>query len=330
MSEVPPYADCRLVVAIPTYRRPESLLKVLGKLGDRAAELPDRYTVEAIVVDNDPAGSAQYPVAHGNWDVPVRYVHEPTPGIAAARRRLLSEASGHHLLAFIDDDEWPLPGWLSELVSMWEITGAAAVLGSVETVLPEGTDPWVAEFGIFDRAGPSPGQHLAAAATNNLLLDLVQVRELGVDFDVSLGLRGGEDTLITRQMVALGASIVGCPASVVRDDLDPERATREFTVRRARYHGTTQADIDLRIAENRAERLISRLRSTAKGCVWIVLGALQGMRGALRRSLTDSAWSVRRIQRGIGLLQGAWGSPPGEYQRSADKASKEKRRHTRP
>ncbi|WP_233557960.1 polysaccharide deacetylase family protein [Tessaracoccus antarcticus] len=305
----------RLAVAIPTYRRLESLEKLLGVLAERVSELSDRFEVSVIVVDNDSDASARDIVTQGSWGVPVHYAHEPTPGIAAARSRLLAEASEHGLLVFIDDDEWPTPGWLTELVHMWEKTGATAVMGRVETILPKDVDPWVRAVGIFERAKRLPGERLPAAATGNLLLDLNQVRHFNVDFDPTLGTSGGEDTLFTRTLVARGGTIVACPASVALDEPGLERATRSFTLRRARFHGVTQADIDLRLATSPGRRLFSRLRSTAKGSVWIALGSLRGLKSLVSQSLADSAWSARRIQRGLGLLHGAWGSPPGEYAR---------------
>lgn len=316
----------RIAVAIPTFRRPKSLTKLLLVLGERAAELPATYEVSALVVDNDPDGSARSIVAQSRWSVDVRYAHEPRPGIAAARSRLLAEASGHQLLVFIDDDEWPLPGWLPELVGMWEETGATAVMGSVETVLPDDVDPWVRAFGIFDRAQRLPGQRLRAAATGNLLLDLDQVRHLGVDFDARLGMRGGEDTLFTRTLVLRGGTIVACPTSVTLDEPGAARATRAFTLRRARTHGTTQADVDLRLAPNSWLRFVSRLRSTGKGGVWVAVGAVRGVRGVLRGSLTDKAWSSRHYQRGIGLLHGAWGNPTSEYERDSGESPRGRRR----
>lgn len=315
MSELRHHGRVYLTVAIPTYLRPDSLATLLSKLAPRAAELPNRYVVKVIVVDNDPQASCRAVVTEGTWGLPVYYFHEPTPGIAAARRRLLAEAVDQQLLVFIDDDEWPLPGWLAELVSTWETTGAAAVLGRVETVLPKDVDPWVRAYGMFEQTKRTPGQRLPAAPTNNLLLDLTQVRKLGVNFDLRLGMRGGEDSLFTHQLVARGGSIVACPTSVVRDDLSSDRATREFSLRRARFRGITQVDIHLRLAQTKAQQLRVRLVSTAKGVVWIVLGALRRGWGAARGSLVDSAWGARHMQRGFGLLQGAWGTSTGEYER---------------
>lgn len=304
-------------VGIATYCRPSALEELLGVLGQRSAELPVSYVVQVIVVDNAPDASARDVGLGHEWGLPVRYAHEPIPGIAAARRRLMAEADDQRLLVFIDDDESPLPGWLPALVGMWERTGAAGVAGRVHSVLPASTEPWVRAFAIFDRAHPPAGQQMPAAATNNLLLDLEQVRSMGVEFDLRVGLGGGEDTLFTRQLVERGGVIVSCPASVVRDDVEPERTTREFTLRRARFHGTTQATVDLLMARNRWQDVASRTRSTAKGVTWFAVGVLQGLRSIFSRSLRDRAWSARRIQRGIGLVHAAWGSPGQEYARSA-------------
>jgi glycosyltransferase involved in cell wall biosynthesis len=76
--------DLRLVVAVLTYRRPGELAEVLPLLAAQAGS--SRARADVLVVDNDPdAGAADLVRAVG---LPgVRYVHEPEPGIAAARNR---------------------------------------------------------------------------------------------------------------------------------------------------------------------------------------------------------------------------------------------------
>ena len=71
-----------------------------------------------LVVDNDPAASARS--ACTGFHPAVRYVHEPRPGIAAARSRALREAGEHDVLVFIDDDERPSAGWLRSLLDTFE------------------------------------------------------------------------------------------------------------------------------------------------------------------------------------------------------------------
>lgn len=82
----------RVVVAVLTYRPPQDLAAVLLLLVRQADRCAD--SVEVLVVDNDPEAGARglVPAFTG----PVRYVHEPTPGIAAARgASMLSGACGY-------------------------------------------------------------------------------------------------------------------------------------------------------------------------------------------------------------------------------------------
>ncbi len=82
-----------------------------------------RPAIRVLVIDNDPAGSGEAVVSALDSDA-VRYVHEPRPGIAAARNRALDEAASYDLLIFIDDDEWPNPTWLQSLLEV--MTGRRA------------------------------------------------------------------------------------------------------------------------------------------------------------------------------------------------------------
>src|SRR5829696_2372932 len=107
MSE--PGSGPTTVVAVLTYRRVELLSGLLADLVAQAATITPAATV--LVVDNDPEGSAA-DVVLGWAERGVRYVHEPRPGISAARNRALTEAADADALVFFDDDEHPCPGWL--------------------------------------------------------------------------------------------------------------------------------------------------------------------------------------------------------------------------
>lgn len=305
----------RIAVAIPTYRRPERLRSLLTVLPLRVAELDERDVVEVFVIDNDPGGSARIVATAPPAGLRVTYAPEPTPGIAAARQHALDVTEGFDLLAFIDDDEVPRPLWLRALVDTWRRTGAAAVAGHVHTDFPVGTDPWVLASGLFARPLRGDGELLPAAGAGNLLLDLAQVRAAGISFDLSLGLSGGEDTLFTRAIVRAGGHVVACPASVAEDSLEDGRATRRFALARARHHGQTQSVIDLRLAHSLGSRLTARVRNALKGVVWIARGTRKRIVGVLSTSLTHRARGARDVQRGIGLIQGAFGAAAPEYAR---------------
>lgn len=306
----------RIVVAIPTFRRTDRLRRLLEVLPDRLGEVTLTAQIRVLVIDNDPEASAQPIVGRARSEIACDYVHEPRPGIAAARQRALDETREDDLLAFMDDDETPRKGWLAALIETWRRSGAAAVAGHVNTDFPHDTDPWVRASGLFSRPLHRDGESLAAAGAGNLLLDLTQVRASGMSFDITLGLFGGEDTLFTRQLVRAGMRVVACPASIADDPLQPSRATRAFALARARHHGQMQAVIDLRLAETASQRLLTRLRTAGKSLVWTARGFGRVVVGAVRGSLSMRARGARQIQRGIGMAEGAVGVARPEYARA--------------
>ena len=81
----------------------------------------------------------------------MRYVHEPEPGIAAARNRALDEAGPADLLVFIDDDERPVDGWLARLVETYRVDRPTAVVGPVVSEYEQQPDAWVSAGRFFDR-----------------------------------------------------------------------------------------------------------------------------------------------------------------------------------
>jgi glycosyltransferase involved in cell wall biosynthesis len=266
-----------------------------------------------LVVDNDPGESARSTVEQLHT-LDVRYVAEPTPGIAAARDRALTESSEHRLLAFLDDDEIPRAGWLSALVDTWSATGAAAVMGRVVTVFPDDTDPWVLASGLFRRARRPTGTRLEAAAAGNLLLDLDAVRRLGVRFDPRLGLAGGEDTLFSRQLHRAGGTLVWCDESVADDHVAPDRLTRAWALRRARGHGQTHVSTRIRLATPTG-RVVVRAAGVLGGGTRVLVGTLRHLVGRLVRDLQLDARGLRMAARGRGMVSAALGRTFADYQR---------------
>lgn len=307
----------RIAVGIPTYQRPERLARLLVALPSRIAEvaLAAAAPVEVVVlvVDNDPEGSARAAAAAS--PVPVRYAIEPRPGIAAARNRLLDMAGDCAAIAFIDDDEVPLEGWLSELVDTWERTGAAAVMGRVISVFADDVDPWVLATGVFRRRSRPTGLELRAAAAGSLLVDLRQLRTAGVHFDPSLGLAGGEDTLFSRQLIKAGGRIVWCDESRAEDAVPPERVTRAWAMRRAFNGGNTAVQVELRLEPSAAGHAAIRARRLLGGAVRTVAGWLQHLMGRASGDLTADARGLRTAYRGLGMIAAASGRPHHEYAR---------------
>lgn len=304
----------RVAVGVLTYRRPEMLAELLPLLEQQIAALPDPHTGHVIVVDNDPARSAAEVCAeHPEF---VTYVSETTPGIAAARYRCLQEAAGFDLLQFLDDDEQPARNWLATMVETWDAWGRpAAVAGPVVPRYEQTPSKWIVAGGFFERRRYPTGTPLPAAPTSNLLLDVAQVQRLGVQFDRTLGLRGGEDTLFTRQLVANGGRIIFCDEAPVTDLVPADRAKRKWVLKRAYHHGSTHVFAELRGGQRGIRRLVRRAVFVAEGVARGFVGIGLAGWGLLTRDLQRETRGWRLGHRGYGMaIEALFGTQP-EYHR---------------
>lgn len=310
----PATLDRPVVVAVLTYRRPELLAALLPALTAQVASLGQLPAGSGVlVIDNDPDASARSTCEAAPG---VSYVHEPTPGIAVARQRALDEAPADALLAFIDDDEQPSPGWLAHLVTTWaEHDRPAGVAGRVLPAYQVEPDPWIVAGGFFVRRSLPTGTPVLTAGAGNLLLDLRQVAALGVQFDVSLGLRGGEDTLFTRQLTHRGGRLLWCEEAQAVDIVPADRATRAWVLQRAFSHAGAAARVDLSLADGPAGRAATRARLVAGGLARVPLAGATYLRGVLRGSARDRARAPWLAMRGLGLAAGGIGYGLVEYRR---------------
>jgi succinoglycan biosynthesis protein ExoM len=321
MTDAPGSAErpLRVRVAILTYQRPDTLRGLLEALGPHldAVASDDRWhaAVDVLVVDNDASGSGRAALLDPA-PYALSYVVEAEPGIAAARDRVLSESGEVDLLAFIDDDELPGPAWLQPMVALWWTSRPAAVVGHVVPQFVEPPDPFVEAGAFFVRPSHPTGTAVGSAACNNLLLDLAQVRAQGLTFDRSLGLRGGEDTLFTRRLVAAGGTILWCQESTVLDLVPPDRATREWVLKRRYSHSSTLSLVQVALAPSAPKRLAVRAKATAAGSVLAVGGLLRAGYGAATHDDTHRAMGLRSVYRGAGRVAGAFGASYREYERS--------------
>lgn len=111
-------AEPRISVVIPHLNQGAALARCLAALSAQAGGVP----VEVLVVDN---GSAEPPAVAGPG---VRLLHEAEPGPGPARNRGVAAARGA-VVAFIDADCFPEPGWIAAIDRHFADPDAAAVVG---------------------------------------------------------------------------------------------------------------------------------------------------------------------------------------------------------
>ncbi|KQX08047.1 MULTISPECIES: glycosyltransferase family 2 protein [unclassified Leifsonia] len=302
-----------VTIGVLTYRRPADLVAILPVLVEQAQASDD--DVHVLVIDNAPEASAEettrtFPPRF------VHYIHEPTPGIAAARNRAIDESTSSDLLIFIDDDERPVGEWLAALLSTYRAERPAGIAGPVISHYEEEPDPWIVGGGFFARERFATGTEVEVAATNNLLLDLAVVRRLGLRFDEEFGLSGGSDTLFTRSLTVAGERIVWCDDAVVLDIVPASRLTRRWVLQRYYRMGNTWSRTTLLLSRSTPSRLLARLSLTAGGAARVAQGAARSGWGRLARSTSRDAHGQRTLNRGLGMVAGAWGHVYSEYRRA--------------
>ena len=324
----------RLTIAMLTYRRNAYLEEVLPRLVAQARSVAPRVQARVLIVDNDPGGGARDVVAAAQAalgeaseagepgagaDAPIVYVHEPTPGIVAGRNRALAESADNDLLAFIDDDEVPEPGWLAALLRTWRAQGCAAVTGPTPPAFEDEPNGWVRASGAFDSWSAPDGAQVRSADTGNLLLDLATVRGMSLRFDPRYGLTGGEDSLFTRQLSLGGGRICFAADAVVVKRVPAARAQRAWVLQRAYRSGSSWARV--RIETATGSRLGLRLAYAAKGAA---KAGIDGARAVVARARGDVAAQAAHetsSRGGLGMVVGAWGVQVREYGRPGARAA---------
>ncbi|WP_085511787.1 glycosyltransferase family 2 protein [Plantibacter flavus] len=312
-------AATSLVVAMLTFRRPDDLRVALPALVEQATSVADRFQrVEVLVVDNDPAESAREFVTSSPplESVVVTYRCESESGITAARNRALAEAASSDLLVFIDDDERPSERWLADLVDTFQRGDAVAVVGPVVSRFEVEPSSWIVAGEFFTRRRMPTGTAVSVAATNNLLLDLRVVREIGLAFDTAFGHAGGEDTMFTRTLHANGGRLVWCDEAIVWDIVPAARSTRDWVVRRAFSSGNSWSQTSIALEGSTRGRFVARMRCIARGLVRTAGGLVRALLGVVSGSLRHRAKGVRTTARGLGMIAGALGYSYEEYRRS--------------
>ncbi|MFT3945116.1 MAG: glycosyltransferase [Ancrocorticia sp.] len=296
-----------VTVAILTFKREHLLQPMVEAVAHQCVELDADISI--VVVDNDPARSAEPIIAPLTQRYRLRYVNEPTPGIAVARNAALRSAGDSRLLVFIDDDELPEPGWLRHLLTHWEKARCEVVVGPQDFVLPDPVpDTWVIASGLFDNSRHPTGSRRQGASSANLLLDLDFLRAHNLSFDARLGLAGGEDTLLAHQILAAGGRIEWCNEAIVSEPVPLERITRQWMRQRVYRSGASWARAVIVTTPAGKKRFIARAKIAVRSVIRIILSGVQLGYGLLRRDERRVARQARTIYSLAGALSALVGA----------------------
>lgn len=225
-----------ICVCICTYKRPDLLRRLLKELDGQ--DTGGRFSFSIVICDNDQLQSAKAIVSEfsARSSIVIKYCVEEQQNICMARNKAIENASGD-FIAFIDDDEFPAPGWLMNLYQAAADDSVHGVLGPVVRHFDEQAPKWILKGNFFERPSHSTGFVIdwREGRTGNVLL---KTRILSSDepvFDPQYH-RGG-DTDFFRRMTEKGYTFIWCSEAVVYEVVPPQRWTRTFMLQRALLRG---------------------------------------------------------------------------------------------
>jgi Glycosyltransferases, probably involved in cell wall biogenesis len=244
-----------LSICICTCGRPVLLERLLRDVARQ--ETAGEFTFSVVVTDNDSAQSAREVVERcaRATGLEILYTVEPERNIAVARNTVVSHAKGD-FIAFIDDDEFPVEGWLLNLFRTCEKTKAAGVLAPVEPHFEKGAPEWVIKGRFYNRPRHETGFVLAwpECRTGNVLFRRSILNPNEPPFKREFR-NGGEDQDFFRRMIEKGHRFVWCDEAIAYEVVPPSRWDRKVMLSRALLRGKNS----LRHKKGRLKNLLKSL-----------------------------------------------------------------------
>lgn len=304
-----PASPLKVTVATLAFRRPDGLRTLLEALRYQQQTDARLYELTVLIVDNDAAGTGRAIAEEFADDEAYRliYMIEPRQGIPMGRNRALDETPADtDFFVFIDDDEWPVPGWLDSMLATRETTDADVIHGPVEPVFAREGNTYFIKARAFADRHHVDGERIYYAASNNVMMDFQRVRAAGLRFDERMRFTGGEDFLFFNQAVRRGFTVAWSHSAMVFDDIPASRMTWKWVLRRQFRIGNTFA-----IAARIQDSGWRQLRLLCVGLMRMGLGS-----ALLPMLLFSPRYGFRGLShliRGAGIVIGTFGLAYEEY-----------------
>jgi len=239
-----------VVVAIPTFRRPLGLRRLL----DALQMLRTNASVTVVVADNDAERHEGFDVcrqlrAEGyRWTLDALIA--PERGIAQVRNALVARAlayPGAGFVAMLDDDEWPSPQWLDSFLLVQAKTGADVLEGSILFEFESAPGAWAAGFdGMRSMCRPTGPVAMLEGAGNLLMTrDCLQGMKAPW-FDPVFALSGGEDRDFFQRLARAGKRFAWAHEAVAYSLVPASRSSLKWALERAFGIGNTEMRIFLK------------------------------------------------------------------------------------
>ncbi len=309
-------ASVEIAVTIPTFRRPDHVLRTLHSI---AAQTTSRKTAIVLIENDAPAcqgAEAAAPLFRdGSCQGLVIVAHRRGNCEAYNAGWLTALAMFPNLgaIAVIDDDEVADPGWINGLSTIAETHGCALVGGPQMPAFEPGVrDAWTRHPVFaphYDTSGPVP----ALYSSGNLLVRRDVLQAMPQPFmDLSFNFTGGGDADFLSRARQAGFATGWSQAAVVTETIPAARVTRQWITTRALRNGQLSA----RVARRGRPGLAGRLRTMAHSAALLAASPLRAMaRLARDRSVLNALYPIHIA---IGRIQAEFGRAHEQYRNPTD------------
>jgi len=294
-------------LCVPTFRRPNGLRKLLTHV----AQLNYDGHVEVIVVDNDGearAGAAVVDEIAATFRFPLTSTVEPRRGHTYAYNTGFASACratpAPDYVAVLDDDEYPNPGWLAEMVGVALKFQADIVGGPVFPVF-DAPDHWLAKSGVYAPTRFATGLvPMIYGAGSMLIRRNTLALYLDEPFKHDYAFTGGSDEEFFYRCRKDGRSFAWADEAHVFETMPLSRTTVGYVLRRRFRKGTGATRVErmaARTTVGAAARWCKALGLIGSAILTLPITAFGGRRGIMH-SLTLGARGAGRIAAEFGIL----------------------------
>ena len=291
----------RVVVCIPTYKRPRNLARLL----DAVAALQTDADVRVLVADNDAENHAGFDLCNAirNYRWPLTAVIAHQRGIAQVRNTLIENAlkTDAGFVAMIDDDEWPQPDWIAQFLKAAHDTGADVLQGSILFGHGDAADG----HGDIRRA---TGPVAMLQGAGNLLITRAVLEETSAPwFDPQFALSGGEDQDFFVRLQRAGKRFAWSDEARAHGEVPEARANLGWLLRRAYSVGNSDMRVLLKHRPGAPKLAVELLKILASLLLSPFAAAI------LALSPNRKARALQKLFRAAGKLSAMCGRRYNEY-----------------
>ncbi len=247
----------KILVGVATYKRPNMLERLLRAIEKFQTEAD----VRVLVADNDSiaregAAVVESLVSRG-YRFPLDSQIVETQGLSYSRNAILESGFSDpsvDFIAMVDDDQWPEPLWLDELLKVQRETKADIVGAAVWPEFEVRPPQWALKSRIYTLDTSTTGPVDMLTGNGGILLSRNFTKLIHPPwYDHAFAKTGGEDVDLFMRLQAAGGRFARAARAVIHETFPASRITLRWALTRAYRTGNTDMRVILRYRRNTSD-----------------------------------------------------------------------------